>query len=286
MEELLAHAHLLDGTLGRALAYTAVAVMMGLRIWQQLGVTLAARKVWAGIAWGLGAIGALMVLHGILADQADPFQSPARMGNSVITWQQASDLLMHTHIGQWWMAYLLILTLACLLLYHSSGPRAFLMLLAGLVISLGATAHAAEQGLWTVLFWVDVAHLALALSWLGSLMVLAVNRLGGQAWVGLPALRAYSRFALPVFTGILFTGTLRLALQFAVDKGLAWTYLGVLLIKMLALTGVVLAAARLRGILGQLAPEYADYDHYLSHEVFCACMLLLATTMLTQLPSW
>jgi len=285
MEELLAHAHLLDGTLGRALAYMAAGIIIGLTVWQQLGVMFNARKAWAGIAWGLGATGAIMVLHGILADQADPFQSPTRMGNSVMTWQQAGDLLMHTHIGLWWMAYLSILTLACIGLF-SSWPRHFMILQVGLVFALSATSHAAEQGLWTAVFWVDVAHLALGLSWLGSLTVLAVNRLGGHAWIGLSELRAYSRFALPVFIAILLTGAIRLGLQFAVDNRLSWAYLGVLLIKLFAITGVVLSAAKLRGILSHTTPADADYDYHLTYEVFCACMLLLATTMLTQLPSW
>jgi len=99
-------------------------------------------------------------------------------------------------------------------------------------------------------------------------------------------LRAYSRFALPVFIAILLTGAIRLGLQFAVDNRLSWAYLGVLLIKLFAITGVVLSAATLRGILSHTTPADADYDYHLTYEVFCACMLLLATTMLTQLPSW
>jgi copper resistance protein D len=288
MEALLVHSHLLDGALGRAAAYMATALLMGLLLWHSHHVSAYSNLRWSVSAVMLGWLGALMVLHGILAEQAAPFQTPGSMGNASITANQVMHLLFQTGMGHSWMLYLLLLTLAATLVnirFVRLPTWLLLSLPGGMLLCLAATSHAGEQGLGTWIFWLDVTHMGLALTWLGGLMVMAISRLSGGHAFTWAHLRTWSRLALALFSGALLTGVLRLYAQFAENGTLAWTYIGVLLIKAAAIAGIIVAAAGLRKLLhGQENSQ--RYDRSLSNEVFCAFMLVMATAMLTQLPSW
>lgn len=289
MEALLAHSHLLDATLGRAAAYMAVALMIGLTLWQVHHVSAYSGRRWRISAGVLGWAGALMVLHGILAEQSEPFQTPGSMGEAVIKPEQVIQLLGYTSTGRWWILYLLLLTVTVSLMDSRLLSRPLWLrvsLLSGLLICLAATAHAGEQGMMTWMLWLDVVHMGLALTWLGSLLVMAVSRLSGQHPFTWAHLRDWSFLALPLFLAALLTGSLRLYAQYAENGHLAWAYLGVWLIKVAAIGGVMVAAFYLRHLLRDEQEDSARYDHYLSYELFSAFMLILATALLTQLPSW
>lgn len=288
MEALLTHAHLLDGALGRVAAYMALALLIGLRVWQARHVSAYSSRRWCISALVLGWAGALMVLHGILAEQAEPFLTPGSMGNAAITMEQVMHLI-NTGPGRWWMLYLALVTVACLFsespFFLRTGWLHHLLLL-GLLMCLAATAHAGEQGWATWMFWLDVVHMGLALTWLGGLLVMGVSRLTGHQAFTWAHLRGWSELALPLFVGAVLSGGWRLYEQFAENGLLAWTYVGVWLIKAIAIAGVLIAAACLRQLLHGAQENPARYDHVLSYELFGAFMLILATALLTQLPSW
>ena len=96
---------------------------------------------------------------------------------------------------------------------------------------------------------------------------------------------------MPLFLLIILIGVTRLGLQYWYEQGIGQVYVAILVLKLIAVAGVVISAAGLRKILkNRAATEGRDdqkqsrYDQKLGNEVFFAALLILSTALLTQLP--
>lgn len=139
--------------------------------------------------------------------------------------------------------------------------------MAGSLLALAATTHAAESGLAGAPYWLHATHLAAALAWLGGLTHLCAARFGRASRAGLPQLRAFSRAALPLFLLAMATGVAGLAWRQL--QGFSLAYLAILGLKLGAVGGIARAAWRLRGMLPHPGADFnRDYDATLGTEIF------------------
>lgn len=277
------HPHVLDGSLGRTLAYLGLAIVIGLRLWMgAIRSTGPARlfpyQLTALIA---GIAGAFLVVHAALSEAVDPFSSPFSMQESPIALADYQQLLLHTTYGNAWLAYCGLLIMGILLVRQ---PWPAWLAVVGSAAALAACGHSGEYGLAAPLYWAGAMHLLLALGWIGGLVVLIVGRLGGGWRAEYQALQSFSRLALPLFLIIVLMGVIRLGLQYWYEQGMSVVYVGVLLLKLIAVAGVIISAARLRKILQSPAVTESEYDNKLGTEIFFAALLILSTALLTQLP--
>lgn len=283
IEAFADHPHVLDGSLGRTLAYLALAIMLGLRLW--IGAIRSTGPSRLGpyqlTALIMGFAGAFLVIHAALAEAVAPFSSPFSMQVSTITLADYRQLLLHTTYGRAWLAYGALLTAGILLVRRPwfAWPAGI-----GAAFALAACGHSGEYGLYTPLFWFGAVHLLLALTWVGGFVVLVTGRWGSSWRAEYPALHSFSRLALPLFLLIILMGVIRLGLQYWYEQGLGPVYVAILLLKLIAVTGVVASAAGLRKMLGNQAVTESRYDQKLGNEVFFAALLILSTALLTQLP--
>lgn len=272
------HPHLLDAALGRTLAYFSTALVLGLRFWAQVGgpVPHGLRR-YGLLALAMGLVGAFLVLHASLDESLDPF--------AVDDSSQASGaldgygrLILQTRFGQAWLAFA-----TCLAVGVAGCRHALPSWLGGLGLcaALVASSHAGERGI-TLLFGIDLLHLALALFWLGGLALLVWCHLGGACEAGAALRQRFSTLALPVFMSTVATGLLRTGVQLWNEGGMTLPYLAVLAMKLAAVAGVMIAASRLRRLLA--AGADARTRDGLSLEAFFAALVLFLTGLLTQLP--
>ena len=290
IEAFADHPHVLDGSLGRTLAYLALAIVLGLRLWMSnirnsAPTRLIPYQLTALIA---GFAGAFLVIHAALAEAVDPFSSPFSMQASSVTLADYRQLLLHTTYGKAWLAYGALLTAGGAFIRY---PWVAWLAGIGAAFALAACGHSGEYGLDTPLYWFGVVHLLQALTWIGGLVVLVAGRWGSGWRADYVALQSFSRLALLLFVLIILAGMVRLGLQYWYEQGLGPVYVAILLLKLIAVTGVVISAAGLRKTLReQAAPEGRDdpkqnrYDQKLGNEVFFAALLILSTALLTQLP--
>jgi putative copper export protein len=276
-----AHPHVLDATLGRALAYLGSALLFGMRLWlatirSASFVRLTPYRVTALLA---GLAGALLVTHGALVEAIDPFALAVSSQESTVGLDDYLRLL-HTSFGAAWIAYSALLVLGVLLIRH---PLAWLMAL-GSAAALAASSHAGELGLPTPGYVLGLIHLVLALLWLGGLAILAAGRLGESWHAEHAAVKRFSRFALPTFALILLSGVARLTWQVWLEQGLSVLYLVFLGLKLFVTAGIMFSAWRLRHVLQHGAADDPAYDHQLGSELFFAALLVFTTALLTQIP--
>lgn len=285
IEAFIDHPHVLDGSIGRTLAYLAVSLLLGLRLWlgipQGRHIRLLPYQITILIA---GFAGAFLVIHGALSEAVDPFAAAFSMQEVPVFFSDYRHMLLRTMYGNAWIAYGVSLAAGVLL---ARRPWPGWICAVGAGAALAVCGHSGEYGLRQPLYWAGAIHLLLALSWFGGLAVLVVARLGGGWQADLPALRFFSRVALPLFILIVLTGGMRLGLQYYYEQGLGAIYLIMLGFKLAAIAGVVWSAARLRGLLR--APAFGEdesgrYDNGLGTEMFFAALLIFATSLLTQLP--
>ena len=121
IEAFADHPHVLDGSLGRTLAYLALAIVLGLRLWvgaiRDTGPTrFIPYQVTALIA---GFTGAFLVIHAALAEAVDPFSSPFSMQASPVTLADYQQLLLHTTYGNAWIVYGGLMTAGVLFIQYS-----------------------------------------------------------------------------------------------------------------------------------------------------------------------
>lgn len=282
IDAFIDHPHVLDGAIGRTLAYLATSLVLGLRLWMHIpqgrDIRFRPYQISALIA---GFAGAILVIHGTLAEAVDPFSTAFSMEEAPVYFSDYRHMLLHTIYGNAWIAYAVLLTAGVLMIRR---PWTAWLCGLGAGVALAVCGHSGEYGLDEPLYWVGTAHLLLALTWIGGLAVLVMARLAGGWQADLPALQYFSRVALPVFILIVLSGLTRLGLQYVYEQGLGAIYLLMLGCKLLAVVGVMASAARLRAMLKAQPFSEGRYDNGLGTEVFFAALLIFATALLTQLP--
>jgi hypothetical protein len=283
IEAFIDHPHVLDGALGRSLAYLGTALLLGLRIWlQTMRSNVSLRLLpYQAAALAAGFTGAFLAIHGALSEAVDPFSSAFSMQETSISLADYCHMLFHTTYGQAWVTYGALLTAGILLVTR---PLPAWLAAVGSGAALAVCGHSGEYGLDVPLYWFGAAHLLLALGWFGGFMLLVIGRLGRGWRAEYLALQYFSRLALPLFILIVLTGVIRLGLQYYYESGLGVIYLVMLVFKLAAAAGVVISAARLRSLLKSSASTENHYDNKLATEVFFALLLIFAAALLTQLP--
>jgi putative copper export protein len=276
------HPHVLDGALGRTLAYLGLSIVLGLRLWMGILRDAGPNRILAYqiTAFIAGLAGAFLVINAALSEAIDPFSSSFSMQEAMPSFADYQQMLLHTAYGNAWLLYLGLLTAAMLLVRHA-WPAWIMGIGAG--FALAACGHSGEYGLGASLYWFGALHLLLALTWVGGFCVLLSGRLGEGWRIEYAALHDFSRIALPLFLLIILLGLIRLGLQYDYEDGLGALYVAMLIIKLVAVGGVIAGAASLRKLLRSGADENA-YDNKLGTEIFFAGLLVLATALLTQLP--
>lgn len=283
LEAFIDHPHVLDGSLGRSLAYLGIAIVFGLRLWMGPLRQNAPEKL---LPYGLAALvagftGAFLVVHAALSEALDPFSTPFSMQEVPISLADYQQLLLHTSYGKAWLSYCGLLAVAAGLIRYSWPAWVAAI---GATFALAASGHSGEYGFGAPLYWPGAMHLLLALVWVGGLLMIVVGRLGGGWRIEYTGLQAFSRLALPLFLLMIALGVIRLALQYVVEQGLGVVYVAIVVLKLVAMTGVVFSAARLRRLLRGAEVQEREYDARLSLEIFFAALLILLTALLTQLP--
>lgn len=283
LEAFIDHPHVLDGALGRSLAYLGLAIVFGLRLWMgpmhhAAPLRLLTFRLAALVS---GFAGAFLVVHAALSEALDPFSTPFSMREVAISLADYRQLLLHTSYGNAWLAYGVMLAISIALIRYR-WPAWIVAI--GATFALAACGHSGEYGLGAPLYWSGALHLLLALVWAGGLLMIVMGRLGGTWRIEHAGLQAFSRLALPLFLLIMALGVVRLALQYVMEQGLGALYVAIVLLKLGAVAGVVISAARLRRLLGDAEFQESEYDVRLSMEIFFAALLILATALLTQLP--
>lgn len=286
MESLLAGlqsftetSHILDGALGRALVYLAIALLLGIRLWRDhLKVPVSSLHLRPIAGWS-GFTGCLLLLYATLAQLAPPTDN---MQLLLPNWQDAYVLLFHTSVGMGWLMFLASLVLAVAFIEH----RASWLPILGMLLAVSANSHAGEYGLGSAAFLSDFLHLSAALLWAGGVLVMMGVRLGldGAVMMNGDRLRRFSRVALPLFLFILASGLGRLLVQYGNTEGFSSLYIAILVLKLAAIAGIMGSAYGLRR---QLNADINDerYDNGLSVEVFFLAIMIFVTAMLTQLPT-
>lgn len=283
LEAFMDHPHVLDGSLGRSLAYLGLAMVFGLRLWMGPLRHAAPAKLlsYRLVALFAGFAGAFLVVHAALSEAVDPFSTPFSMQEVPISLADYQQLLLHTTYGKAWVAYCGLLTVAVGFVRYR-WPTWLAAI--GATFALAACGHSGEYGFGAPLYWSGALHLLLALIWVGGLLMIVLGRLGGGWRIEYAGLRAFSRLALPLFVMIVALGFIRLALQYVVEQGLGVLYVAIVVLKLVAVAGVVFSAARLRRLLRENEVQESEYDARLSMEIFFAALLILLTALLTQLP--
>ena len=283
IEAFIDHPHVLDGSLGRSLAYLGLAIVFGLRLWMgPLRHAEPARLLtYRVVALIAGLTGAFLVVHAALSEAVDPFSTPFSMREVPISLADYQQMLLHTTYGNAWLSYCgLLLTAVALIRYRWPAWIAAV----GGTFALAACGHSGEYGLGVPLYWSGALHLLLALIWVGGLLMIVMGRLAGGWHIEYAGLRSFSRLALPLFLLIVTLGVVRLVLQVVMEQGLGALYAAIIVLKLAAVTGVVVSASRLRRLLHDAEVQESEYDARLSMEIFFAALLILATALLTQLP--
>lgn len=276
-EVLAVHPHLLDGGLSRGLLYTALALILGTRLW----FVLVARPVVplrqiSFTAGGLGVVGLALLLNSLALQTAYPF------GNETMAFfAKAASYgnVLQSTFGMTWLAMAAFFLLALLTL-RKWWSWVFSL---GMGMCLAANSHAGEAGVLSWIYVIDALHLLLGLSWLGGVLVLAWVRLGGSPGLDANALRDWSHVALPLFGAILALGVVRLLLTLRIEGDINVFYGGMLAFKIVAVLAVIYEAQKLRRELRRSRFAWRKFDDGLILELFAAFILILFTALLTQL---
>lgn len=290
--------HFLDGMLGRSLCYAGIAAMSGMATWRMVTrARPAAGKQGALVIGGLisALLGAGLLLNTAAIMAVNVFVSSSSALEDRLVGPDAYWAVLHDmDYGRYWLFFLASVLALSLYWRLARGrpslqdPGVWLFALAGLG-ALALMGHAADTGLWSWPFAVDFLHMTAAIAWLGGLTVLVLGRVGALWPVTETELRRFSRFAGIAFVLALALGVWRLWLTthslsalFSVSYG--WVLAG----KLLAVTGVIFSAWRLRHSLAQAEgfdeTQWERFDDTLGIEVFFAALLILAAALLTQLP--
>ena len=121
IEAFTDHPHVLDGSLGRTLAYFGLSIIIGLRLW--MGILRnsgpAGLRVYQLTALAAGLIGAFLVIHASLSEAVDPFSPAFSMQETTIAFADFRQMLLHTSYGNAWLAYVALLLGGILLVRHA-----------------------------------------------------------------------------------------------------------------------------------------------------------------------
>lgn len=284
IEAFIDHPHVLDGSLGRSLAYLGLSIVIGVRLWMGIlrdsgPAQLLAYQLTALVT---GFAGAFLVVHASLSEAVNPFSSAFSMQDLPISFFDYRQMLLHTAYGNAWLAYVGLLVTGIFTIRYAW--PAWLSVI-GAVFALAACGHSGEYGMTAPLYWFGAIHLLLGLAWIGGLCILVAGRFGGGGWkIEYAGLQSFSRLALPLFLLIVLMGVIRLGLQYWYEEGLGPIYVTMLAFKLIAVAGVIVSAARLRRLLSSHTAADSQYDDKLGTEVFFAALLVLSTALLTQLP--
>lgn len=271
--------HLLDGTLGRGLAFIAIAILAGLYLWQwHFTVRIPSVKKWVGASVFSGITGAALSLNSTFFQLSESFNEGESLS---MAWENTLPLLLDTSYGLGWLIFCGLLVLSW---FSVTYPRWMLVNLAALIASLSLNGHAAEDGIFSLVFVLDVIHLACVMAWLGGLLFIVLARFTSLWSLQQPHLQAFSKFILPVFLCAQVSGILRLTGEYLKSGELGLAYISVAFTKILLVISIGVCAAGLRKTLRQKVFNGTRYDDLLGVEFFCAIVLLLAAAMLTQLP--
>ncbi|WP_334106222.1 CopD family protein [Methylobacillus sp.] len=278
MSAFLEHSHLLDGVLGRGGAYVALALLLGVWLWElHWQRPLKHNLYYRIVAVASGFSGMAILLGNIALESTDPFNT----NNMALPALSDIAQVLHTSFGMIWTGFGIFLLISAI----SSQPYIRLMGLMVMLFALAWNSHAGENGIGQWIFWVDWLHLSCALLWFGGLSLLVVFRLTRAETTGWRDLQFFSRLALPVFMLALASGVIRALLQYGEEQGLGYAYMMMLAIKLVLVAFVMGCAALLRRQLKQPPMSDIDYDNGVSLEYFLALLLMSAVALLTQLPS-
>lgn len=278
MSAFLAHSHLLDGVLGRGGAYVALALLLGVWLWEFHWQRALKHSVYyraVAVASGLG--GMAILLGNVALEASAPFNA------SNMALPALSDIaqVLRTSFGMIWAGFAVCLLISAI----SNQPYIRLTGLLAMLFGLAWNSHAGENGIDQWLFWVDWLHLSCALLWFGGLSLLVVFRLTKAEATTWRDVLFFSRLALPAFTLALASGVIRAWLQYTEEQGLGYAYMLMLAIKLVLVAFVMGCAALLRQQLKQPSLSDVNYDNGVSLEYFLALLLMSAVALLTQLPS-
>lgn len=270
--------HLLDGTLGRAFALMAVAILAGLFLWKHCfsrPIPCLKRLIRAAIMIGLA--GVALSLNSTFFQLSDPYD----LDNAPLQWQLLAPLLFQTGYGRCWIIFSGLLLLTS---WSATCKKGMFLNIAGLIACLAYNSHATESGLAALPFLLDMVHQFCMLLWMGGLACIILARYSAFWQARRSALVAFSNFILPVFLVGLATGGLRLLSAFLVESRLHPVYWSVAGIKAVLVLAVCLCAWRLRQLLRRELFNGRRYDDIVGMEFFFAVLLLFAAALLTQLP--
>jgi putative copper resistance protein D len=278
LASLATTSHILDSTLGRSLIYLATALLTGIRLWLSYFHLVTPLPYLPWIALASGVLGCLLLMYSTLAQLAP---STDTMMLPILSWEDIGTFLFHTSVGIGWLAFLMALLTAVIWIERRASWVAVLVML----VALSANSHAGEYGFFSAMFWIDLLHLALAMLWSGGVLILLYLQLGIANTSDGSCAGRFSKLALPLFLLLLASGIFRLMMQYETDRSLSELYVGVLLLKLAAIGGVILAAHGLRKQLKSGSLSDNDFDNGLSIEVFFMAILVFLTAMITQLPT-
>ena len=278
MSAFLEHSHLLDGVLGRGGAYVALALLLGVWLWElHWQRTLKHSVYYRAVAVASGLGGMAILLGNIALEASDPFNA----NNMALPALSDIAQVLRTSFGMIWAGFAVCLLISAI----SNQPYIRLTGLLAMLFGLAWNSHAGENGIGQWIFWVDWLHLGCALLWFGGLSLLVVFRLSKTETTGWQDAQFFSRLALPVFMLVLASGVIRAWLQYLEEQGLGYAYMLMLAIKLVLVTFVMGCAALLRRQLKEPPLSDIDYDNGVSLEYFLALLLMSAVALLTQLPS-
>ena len=278
MSAFLEHSHLLDGVLGRGGAYVALALLLGVWLWElHWQRTLKHSVYYRAVAVASGLGGMAILLGNIALEASDPFNA----NNMALPALSDIAQVLRTSFGMIWAGFAVCLLISAI----SNHPYIRLTGLLAMLFGLAWNSHAGENGIGQWIFWVDWLHLGCALLWFGGLSLLVVFRLSKTETIGWQDAQFFSRLALPVFMLVLASGVIRAWLQYLEEQGLGYAYMLMLAIKLVLVTFVMGCAALLRRQLKEPPLSDIDYDNGVSLEYFLALLLMSAVALLTQLPS-
>lgn len=293
----MADAHLLDGMLGRALAYAGLAMIAGPPLWHL--VTHSACRHRLLVRGGLlsAMTGALVSLHAVTLMAFSPFVPESGTQVELVELglglQDYLQILSSSTFGKAWLIHVGTFLTAALVSGYDSNTYtrawAALSLVGASVAGLALMGHAGDFGWLSWRYVTDLIHLAVVLTWLAGFGVIILDRLGGYGQLPIPVIRQFSWLAGWLMAIAIVSGLLRLYLQDVPMSALPWDVYGwVLAGKLLALAGVLLSAYGLRRWLtankGKNDPSWRHFDDLLSAEFFFAAVMILMAALLTQLP--
>lgn len=290
--------HFFDGGLARGLAYFGIAFWLSKIFWPWLArgqieahIPATALKKAFHIGSAFLVVSAILSINNVTlsAFSLDFRDSQLMVEELKVLAHGLWPIISQTSFGRYWSLYTGTILITYFIVLFSAWHKLWLWpAIVILLASITMMGHASESGFLSFQFFLHALHLLAISFWLSGIMLLAYCRFIRKQGPQPESLKRFSKVAALLLAVIVMSGILRLAEYVSPWSAfLASPFGWMLIFKIFLLLTLLPVAASLRKISqnSSIKTDWSRFDQYFTLEYFLIILLILISSMLSQLPT-